>query len=44
MDIIQMQGYNAYHNYCAAYKDCAPPKIPRFTCVQDFTNHSGTLF
>lgn len=43
MEIIQMTGTNTYANYCAAYNDCAPQSIPRFTNLDDFLKHAKTL-
>ena len=43
MEIIQMSGPNAYANYCAAYNDCSPSSIPRFTNLSDFLKHAKTL-
>ncbi len=36
MEINQMIGTNSYANYCAAYNDCAPTDLPRFSNVRDF--------
>ena len=30
MEIVQMSGYQAFANYCAAYNYCAPPELSRF--------------
>ena len=43
MEIIQMTGLHAYANYCAAYNDCAPSSIPRFTNVNDFMKRAESL-
>lgn len=43
MQIIQMTGHHAYANYCAAYNDCAPQELPRFTSVQEYIGHAKTL-
>ena len=42
MEIIQMNGFNAYSNYCAAYNDCAANSLPRFTSLDDFIAHAET--
>ena len=43
MEIIQMSGYQAYSNYCAAYNDCAPPELPRFNSVKEYVRHAETI-
>ncbi len=43
MEMIQMIGTNAYANYCAAYNDCAPTDLPRFSNVRDFLDHAAAL-
>ncbi len=43
MEIVQMKGSHAYANYCAAYNDCAPPSLPRFSSWRDFVNHAETI-
>ncbi len=43
MEINQMSGPNVWASYCAAYNDCAPNSIPRFTNLQDCLRHARTL-
>ncbi len=43
MEIIQMIGTNAYANYCAAYNDCAPADLPRFSNMRDVLEHAAAL-
>ncbi len=43
MEIVQMKCSHAYANYCAAYNDCAPPSLPRFSSWRDFVNHAETI-
>lgn len=40
MEIIQMSGQHAYANYCAAYNDCAPQALPRFSSIKDYILHA----
>ncbi len=44
LEIIQMIGANAYANYYAAFKDCAPLDLPRFSNLHDFIEHAATLY
>ncbi len=43
MEIVQMRGTNAYTNYDAAYNNCHPPDIPRFTNVAALIEHVETV-
>lgn len=43
MEIIQMTGNHAYANYCAAYNDCAPEDIPRFTSITECILHAEEI-
>ena len=43
MEIIQMKGPHAYANYCAAYNDCAPPSLPRFSSWKSYVKHAETI-
>lgn len=43
MEFIQRKGPNAYANYCAAYNDCAPLELPRFTSIEDYLKHASKI-
>lgn len=43
MEIVQMTGPQAYANYCAAYNDCRPSDLPRFTNIGAMVKHVGTV-
>jgi len=43
MQIVQMTGHHAYANYCAAYNDCAPLELPRFTPIKDYITHAERI-
>lgn len=43
MEIIQMKGHHAYEKYCAAFNDCAPYDLPRFSSVHDYIKHAETI-
>ncbi len=34
---------NTHANYCAAYNDCAPADLPKFSNGRDFLYHVATL-
>ena len=38
-----MAGSRAYANYCAAYNDCSPTQLPRFTNVNDYVEHAAEI-
>lgn len=43
MQLIGMTGPNAYANYCAAYNDCAPVELPRFSSVEEYIKHAKKI-
>lgn len=43
MQKIQMSGYRAYANYCAAYNNCRENDLPRFTNVKDYIEHAAQI-
>ncbi len=43
MEIVLMKSSYAYANYCAAYDDCTPSCLPRFSSWRDFVNHAKTI-
>lgn len=39
MEVIQMNDFIAYANYCATFLDCGPSKLARLTSVQGYVEH-----
>jgi len=39
MELIQMNGHAAFMNYTAAYNDCNPTEMPRFTSIDATITH-----
>lgn len=43
MQIVQMSRNHAYTNYFAAYNDCAPEEIPKFTSISELVRHADQI-